>query len=129
MNFNLIITGGIYSTQAAYSAIQFCRAAIKSGHSITQVFFYQDGVTQGNRLSVPLADEFDCVSQWSDLGKEFGISLIVCVSAAERRGVMNAEQADEYSLSAFNLHPDFSVAGLGELTTASLSADRTISFK
>lgn len=129
MKFNLFITGSLYSSQASYSALHFCRAAIELGHSITQVFFYQDGVTQGNQLSVPLADEFDSVSEWVKLAEQYQLNLVVCVSAAERRGVLNDEQAREHNKCSANLHPIFSVAGLGELHAASLASDRTVSFK
>ncbi|MCL4130773.1 UNVERIFIED_CONTAM: hypothetical protein GTU68_025759 [Idotea baltica] len=129
MTFNLLITGAIYSSQASYSALQFCQAAIAGGHTISQVFFYQDGVTHGSSLSVPLADEFDSVAQWQEMAAQNGIDLVVCVSAAERRGVLNQQQAEEHERDNCNLHPSFSVAGLGELHAASLESDRTVCFK
>lgn len=129
MIFNLFITGAVYSSQASYSALQFCRAALDGGHSISQVFFYQEGVTQGSNLTVPLADEFDSVTHWQDIAKQHNIELVVCVSAAERRGILNQEQALEHGCDSSNLHPSFSVAGLGEFHSASLESDRTVSFK
>ncbi len=129
MTFNLFITGALYSSQASYSALQFCQAAFASGHTITQVFFYQDGVTQGTSLSVPLADEFDSVTQWQKLAEQHSVELVVCVSAAERRGVLNQQQAQEHGRDSDNLHPSFSVVGLGEFQAASLESDRTVSFK
>lgn len=129
MKFNLLITGAVYSSQASYSALQFCRASIQLGHTISQVFFYQDGVTQGNQLTVPLADEFDSVSEWQMLAEQNNIALVVCVSAAERRGILSQEQADEHGKGGHNLHPSFTIAGLGELHAASLASDRTVSFK
>lgn len=129
MQFNLLVTGGLYSTQAAYSALQFCRAAIDAGHSVSQVFFYQDGVTQASVLSATLQDEFDPLSQWLALAQDHGVELVVCVSAGERRGVIGAEQAVEFGKPSANLHPAFKVEGLGVLHAASLASDRTVTFK
>jgi len=114
MNFNILVTGGVYSTQSAYSALQFCKAAHAAGHTISQVFFYRDAVTQASRLSIPLITN---------------TPLVVCVSAAERRGVLNADQAQEFAKDSDNLAPFFSVQGLGALHDASLSSDRTVTFK
>lgn len=129
MNFNILVTGGVYSTQSGYSALQFCSAAVAAGHTISQVFFYQDGVTQGSSLLVPLADEYDANEHWARFSQETGAELVVCVSAGERRGVLNAEQAAEFAKPANNLHPAFRVEGLGTLHEASIGSDRMVTFK
>lgn len=129
MRFNVLVTGALYSSQSGYSALQFCRAVIAAGHSISQVFFYQDGVQQANSLSMPLDDEFEPVSAWASFSKEHGVDLVVCVSAAERRGVMSDEQAKEFAKGYGNLHRAFSIAGLGALHEASLASDRMVTFK
>jgi len=129
MNLNIIVTGGLYATQSAYSALQFCRASIGAGHTISQVFFYQDGVTQATALSVPSGDEFDAVAAWAELADTEGFELVACVSAAERRGVLNVEQMQEFNKDAANLHSSFSIAGLGVLHQAALESDRMVTFK
>ncbi len=129
MKINLLVTGALYSSQSGYSALSFCRAAVAAGHTISQVFFYQDGVTQASRLSRPLDDEFEAVAQWSDFANECSVPLIICVSAGERRGLMANEQALDYELGHGSSHSSFSVAGLGVLHDASLVADRTVTFK
>ncbi|RBP52674.1 sulfurtransferase complex subunit TusD [Arenicella xantha] len=126
---NLLVTGAVFSTQAGFSALRFANAAIAAGHSITQVFFYQDGVTQGSALSVPLGDEFDASSAWGELADKQGIELVICVSAGERRGVLGDAQAHEFAKAAHNLHSSFRVEGLGVLHDACLQADRTVTFK
>lgn len=128
MKINLLVTGGLYTQQAGYSAWRFCRAALDAGHEVSQVFFYQDGVTQGSALAVPLSDEFDTLSAWLELAKQ-GVDLVTCVSASERRGMLNSEQSDELGLEQHNLHAAFKSAGLGVLHQASLEADRTVTFK
>lgn len=129
MRLNILVTGSLYSSQCAFSAWQFCNASISADHTISQVFFYQDGVTQGTALSLPLADEFEPVAAWSKLAVDHDIELVVCVSAAERRGILGEEQAREFQKTAANLHPSFKVAGLGALHEASLDSDRTVTFK
>ncbi len=136
MNFNILVTGALYSSQSAYSALRFCRAAAAAGHSISQVFFYQDGVTQANQYSLPLDDEFDAVSSWVEFSEQTSTPLVVCVSAGERRGLMSEEQVLENHLGAHSavgsngsLHSRFTVAGLGALHQASLESERMVTFK
>ena len=129
MNINVLVTGGLYDTQAGFSALRFCQAALQAGHIITQVFFYQQGVLHANRLASPLADEFDATAQWIELAEHWGVSLAVCTSAAERRGILSVEQASETGKSGDNMHPAFTVAGLGVLHEASMSSERTVIFK
>lgn len=129
MRFNILVTGALYSSQSGSSAVQFCKAALSAGHEISQVFFYQDGVQQANSLSTPLDDEFEPVNAWARLSRDYAVELVVCVSAAERRGVMGDEQALEFDKGHGNLHSAFSIAGLGALHEASLASDRTVTFK
>ena len=129
MRFNILVTGALYSSQSAYSALQFCEAAITAGHSVSQVFFYQDGATIASALSVPVADEFHAVDAWVEYAERTSTDLVVCVSAAERRGILGSEQAIEFDKATHNLHASFKVEGLGALHEASLASDRTVSFK
>jgi len=128
MKINLLVSGGLYTQQSGYSAWRFCRAALDAGHEISQVFFYQDGVTQGSALAAPLNDEFDMLAAWLELS-EGGVELVVCVSAGERRGMVGQDQVNELGMEQYNLHSAFTVAGLGVLHQASLDADRTVTFK
>jgi len=129
MHINLLISGGLYNTQAAYSAYQFAQSALAAGHTISQVFFYQDGATHGTALSLPLSDEFNAVDAWSAIAQQHSIPLVACISAAERRGIVGDEQASEAGLKTKNLHSAFVIEGLGSLQQASFEADRTVTFK
>jgi len=128
MDINIIINGGVHNSQSAYTAYRFSEQLLQQGHQITQVFFYQDGVTQANELAIPMADEFNAVEVWSAFAKQYAIKLVVCVSAAERRGVIGPQQQAEFDKAAANLHPAFHIEGLGAMHGASLSADRTVTF-
>lgn len=129
MNINILVTGGNFDSQAAYSAWRFCTAALRQGHLISQVFFYQSAVTVGSCLTEPLADEFNASEQWAEIAQDHGVDLVICVSAAERRGVLGEEQVRDLGKSVVNLHSAFSIKGLGALHEASLSSDRTVTFK
>jgi len=129
MKLNVLVTGNVYSTQSGYSALRFCKAAEVAGHTVSQVFFYRDAVSQASRLTVPLGDEFNVLEQWQDFHQQTNTPLVVCVSAAERRGVLSHAQAQEFDKDADNLASCFTVQGLGALHDASLESDRTVTFK
>ena len=129
MIFNILVRGGAYDSAAGRSAIRFCQAALASGHEIRQVFFYGAGVTQGNALAETLSDEFNANRAWESLAQDHDCSLVVCVSAAERRGVIGVDQAVEFGQDHHNLGTSFSVEGLGSFHAACLESDRTVTFK
>lgn len=129
LKFNLLVCGDIYSSQSGYSAWRFCQAAIAQGHTIAQVFFYQAGATQASANVTLLADEFNPVARWTELADQHRVRLVVCVSAAERRGVLGEAQCDYHQAGVANLAPGFDVEGLGALHAAMLENDRTITFK
>ena len=129
MNFNVLVTGALYDSAAGYNAWQFCHAALLAGHTITHVFFYQAGVSHGNILATPLADEFDAVTAWAELAAKHSLTLSVCAAASERRGVINSDQQSETGQPSHNLRSEFVVEGLASLHAASLEADRTVTFR
>jgi tRNA 2-thiouridine synthesizing protein D len=124
-----MVTGAPYSSQASLSAYRFCRSAHTRGHEVPRIFFYHDGVQTGTRLSLPPQDESDIIADWAELAAEYGIELVVCVAASKRRGVLDAREADVEGLDADNLHPAFTLAGLGLFLESVIDADRFISFR
>ena len=129
MKISILVTGDAYSNQSVFTAYQFCTVALQQGHDIAQVFFYQDAASVGNRLSVTLGDEFNGYEAWSKLAQEYSIPLKVCVSSAERRGVLNHQQSTEFDKQSFNLGDAFEISGLGELHDSSVECDRLVTFK
>lgn len=128
LRYTLLVTGPAYGTQQASSAFLFAQALIASGHQLTSVFFYREGVLNANQLTSPAGDEFDLVRAWKKLSEEHQVELNVCVAAALRRGVMDAHEAAQLNLAAANLQPGFILSGLGTLAEATLSNDRVIQF-
>ena len=129
LKVNVLVSKAAFDSQAGERAWRFCRAALAAGHRVEQVFFYESAVHQGSKLTEPLADEFDALKAWQTLSAEFGVTLVVCVSAAEKRGVLNSEMAEQLQREASNLDSVFEVRGLASLHTASLEADRTVNFQ
>ncbi len=128
MRFAILVTGPAYGSQQASSALQFSQAVIEEGHTLESVFFYREGVHNANLLTSPASDEFDLVRAWQQLHQQHGVELHICVAAALRRGVTDAEQAAQLGLPCHNLQPGFTLSGLGALAQASLTCDRTVQF-
>lgn len=128
MKFGIMVNTGPYTHQAAHTAYQFTRAALASGHEIYRVFFYHDGVHNASRLTVPPQDENNLTQQWSDLADAHNLDLVVCVAAAQRRGLLDAETAARHGKDAHNLAPGFRISGLGQLVEAGIEADRLLVF-
>ena len=117
MNYVLAIKGEVYGSQAAYLAYQVAEKLLASHHTISQIFFFQNGVSNANRLVEPASDEVNLVEKWQKLAERHSLPLRLCISAAQRRGI--TEQ---------NLAKGFILAGLGEFTQATLTADRLLTF-
>ena len=128
MKYTVMVNEGPYQHQSADSAIQFIRAALEKGHEIFRVFFYHDGVNNGTRLSVPPADDRQLQKEWSELAKEHDLDLVICIAAAQRRGLMDADEAKRQGLDADNIIDGFRISGLGQLVEGGIQSDRTIVF-
>lgn len=128
MKFAIVVNEGPYTHQAGDSAYHFARAALEGGHAIYRVFFYHDGVHNGTRLASPPQDERDIVNRWSKLAAEHGIDLVVCVAAAQRRGIVDAAEKKRHAKDADNIAPGFRISGLGQLIEAGIRADRLMAF-
>ena len=124
----IIVSGAPYGSQGASSAYQFCAASVQAGYEIVGVFFYQEGVLNANQLVSPASDEVNLPDFWARLAIQHKFPLEVCVSAALRRGVVNEEEAQQLSLTQFNLKAPFVLSGLGQLAELSASCDRLVQF-
>ncbi len=128
MKFGILVNEGPYTHQASDSAYRFTKAALEKGHEIFRVFFYNDGVNNGTRLTVPPQDDRNLTDLWSDLAKEHKIDLVVCVAAAQRRGILDQDEARRHGKDAHNLAEGFRISGLGQLIEAGIQADRLMVF-
>lgn len=128
MKFTIQINEGPYQHQASDSAYQFTKAALEKGHEIFRVFFYHDGVNNGTRLTTPPQDDRNVVKRWSELAAEHKLDLVVCVAAAQRRGIADADESRRNGKDADNIAPGFRISGLGQLIEGGIQADRLVVF-
>ncbi|MDF0535990.1 sulfurtransferase complex subunit TusD [Shewanella yunxiaonensis] len=126
--FIILVTGQVYGPASGWHAYQFTKTALETGHDIHCVFFFRDGVTQSNALVSPASDETDLVRLWQSLAEQYQLSLVNCVSAAWRRGVISLEDAQENGISNSNLAAGFIMGGLGELVAGIEQSTRMVRF-
>jgi tRNA 2-thiouridine synthesizing protein D len=128
MKFGIMVSEGPYTHQASDTAYQFAKAALAKGHEIYRVFFYHDGVNNATRLTVPPQDDRNVVNRWSELAQQHNLDLVVCIAAAQRRGLLDANEASRQGKDANNIAPGFRISGLGQLVEAGIQADRLVVF-
>ena len=128
MQYTLAIYGAPYSCQACQTALNFARAALHRGHSIYRVFFYQDGVHTASTLAEPPQDEAHLYAEWEALANDHNIDMVVCISAALCRGVLDDNESERYDKLHTNMSPAFTVSGLGQLVDGAIHGDRLITF-
>ncbi|MBV1878196.1 MAG: sulfurtransferase complex subunit TusD [Pseudomonadales bacterium] len=128
MKFAIAVFGAPYSSQASLSALHFAQAVTLAKHELYRVFFYHDGVLNGNNLMVPPQDELNLQNAWVEFAATSKSELVVCIASALRRGMLNAEETRRYEKTASSLDPAFIISGLGQLIDAGLQADRLVTF-
>lgn len=125
---SVLITSSPESISACLNAVAFCRSVIAQGHTIDQIFFYQGGVYHANGLVAPAGAEVDVTKAWQSLATEHEIPLLVCVGAASKRGVVDAEQSKQLGYDQYNLFPPFKQVGLGEFFTLLHNSNKLVQF-
>ena len=110
MNFGILVNEGPYQHQASDSAYLFAKAAIEEGHTIFRVFFYHDGVNNGTRLATPPQDDRHIPNRWSELARENNIDLVLCVAAAQRRGMVDPDEMKRNNKDADNIAEKFRIS-------------------
>ncbi len=128
MKLSVQINEGPYTHAASDTAYQFTKAALEKGHEIFRVFFYHDGVNNGTRFTTPPQDDRNLVNLWSELAKKHNLDLVVCVAAAQRRGIVDPDEAKRNSKDGDNIAPGFRISGLGQLIEAGIQSDRLVVF-
>jgi tRNA 2-thiouridine synthesizing protein D len=66
--------------------------------------------------------------QWSALAKSHDIDLVVCISAAQKRGLLSIEEAQRQQKVDQDLAEGFRISGLSQWVEAILIADRFLIF-
>lgn len=128
VKFAILVSEGPYTHEASDSAYQFAKAVLEKGHEIFRVFFYHDGVNNATRLTVPPSDERNIQRNWTELAEKHKLDLVVCIAAAQRRGILDKNEAKRQGKDTDNLAPGFRISGLGQLIEAGIEADRLVTF-
>jgi tRNA 2-thiouridine synthesizing protein D len=128
MKLSVLVNEGPYQHQSADSAIQFTKAALAKGHEIFRVFFYHDGVNNGTRFAVPPQDDRNITQEWTALAQEHDLDLVVCIAAAQRRGILDENEAKRQGKDGNNIADGFRISGLGQLIEAGIQSDRLVIF-
>lgn len=113
---------------ASRRALRFAEAVLAGGHEIVRLFLYQDGVHSASATIVTPQDEQDTAAAWRTFIAEHQLDAVVCIAAALRRGVLDAQEAARYGRPAANLGAGWTLSGLGQLHEAAQLADRLICF-
>ncbi|MGO2012668.1 MAG: sulfurtransferase complex subunit TusD [Pseudoalteromonas sp.] len=96
--------------------IKFINACVDKQHTIAAVFLYQAGVYHASNHLELASDELNVPALWQSVSA-LNIPLLLCVTAAEKRGV-----------DITNTAP-FTVAGLAEFAMLASESDKWVQFK
>lgn len=122
----LFITSGP-ETDSGQSALSYAQQAVKH-HTLSGIFFYSDAVYVANKLRTPPNDETNLMQGWQSLNQDHDVDLIVCSAAAQRRGILDTNEASYHGLTGDSLAPCFRIGGLGEYVEMQMHADRVVQF-
>ena len=128
MKFSIMVSEGPYTHQAADTAYNFTKAALEKGHDIYRVFFYHDGVNNSTDYTTPPQDDRHIVNRWSELAEAHNLDMVVCVAAAQRRGIVDEDEAKRHGKNGHNVAKGFRISGLGQLIEAGIQSDRLVTF-
>lgn len=128
MIYSLLVLSSPCSGQGSATAVRFAQALVERGHEIYRVFFLDEGSLSGASSMVSPQDESDIVQQWANFAQQSDVELILCVSSALRRGLLDQHEAQRYEKLGATVHPAFEISGLGQLVDATLASDRMITF-
>ncbi|MDM7860807.1 DsrE family protein [Alteromonas sp. ASW11-36] len=99
-----LITSSPRDEHATRNALNTVRNMLANNVTIDHLFFYADGVDVANACLSTAGDDESPTQAWQHIANAHGIPLIVCVTAAEKRGI-SAET---------NLANYFEAHGMGE---------------
>jgi tRNA 2-thiouridine synthesizing protein D len=126
--FSILITSSPFHGDSAMRALAFINGVIANGDKVNNIFFYSDGVYHANSLMLDTGDAFSTYKAWSKLSTEHDVTLLVCITAAVKRGIVSQQEADDNGIGFANLQSPFVQAGLGEFFTSLHSCNNLVQF-
>ncbi|WP_421134597.1 sulfurtransferase complex subunit TusD [Alteromonas sp. A079] len=127
-NYSILVTSPPYYGDAALRMASFIDGVLDNGDTVDNVFFYGEGVHHCNQFAVQTGDEFYSYEYWTQLSSSHNTALLVCVTAAIKRGVVSVDEAKDNGVDGANLVAPFQQAGLGEFFTALHACNRLVQF-
>ena len=128
MIYSLLVLSSPVSGHGARTAADFARCVLARGHQLYRVFFLDAGTEAGSSVAVLPQDETDRLQTWVDLAEQHGVELVLCISSALKRGMLDETEARRHEKISPTVHPAFIVSGLGQLHDAAARSDRLITF-
>ncbi len=128
MKYAIQVNSSPYQSNSGDMAYQFIKAALEMGHEIVRIFFYQEGVYHAFRYATAPDDEVQMVTRWTQLAQAYDLDLVICISAAQRRGLLEQGEAKRQGKQDNDVAEGFRIAGLGLWVEAMLAADRFVAF-
>jgi tRNA 2-thiouridine synthesizing protein D len=126
--YTLLVMSSPASGHGARTAAAFARAVIGRGHNINRVFFLDEGTATGSATAVFPQDEEDRLQPWVELAEQHDVELVLCISSALKRGMLDEAEANRHERPAATIHPAFVISGLGQLIDAADNAERLVTF-
>lgn len=128
MRFAIQVNVSPYQSNIGYSAYRLIKEALAQGHQVFRVFFYHEGIYHALKYNSPPDDEIQLTACWSQLAEQHQVDLVVCISAAQRRGLLQEDEAERQGKQDNDLAAGFRIGGLGQWVEAVIEADRVIVF-
>jgi tRNA 2-thiouridine synthesizing protein D len=128
MRYAIQINTSPYGSNIGLSAYRFIQAVLTEGHEVIRVFFYHEGIYHAVKSNTPPDDEINLTALWSELAAQYQLDLLVCISAAQRRGLLSEDEAQRQGKQDNDLATGFRIGGLGQWLEAMIEADRVITF-
>ena len=128
MIYSLVVLSSPSSGHGARTAAAFARSLLSCGHQLYRVFFLDAGTEAGSSVAVVPQDENDRLRPWIELAEQHGVELVLCISSAIRRGMLDETEARRYEKIGPTTNPAFIISGLGQLHDAAAHSDRLITF-
>ncbi|XOV78152.1 MAG: sulfurtransferase complex subunit TusD [Aestuariibacter sp.] len=121
----VLVTSGPGESANGFSALRYCQTAVKKQHEVI-VFFYSSAAHIANAFTTTASDETNLTAEFAKLKSEHNnIQLIVCNTAANRRGLLAQEEQHQLG---YNIASPFHAGGLAEFAQFSQSAHRLVQF-
>lgn len=121
--YSILVTASPYDDPGSASAIRFCQQILRSEHTLTQVFFYQQGIYNALSRMAPPNDERNMFDAWKNIHLSSKAPLRVCITASEKRGLFASSATQQGTIEA-----PFEQTGLGEFFSALHDSHRLVQF-